>query len=181
MKKGKSEPLAFAREKPGIQAVSSRDDFLFFVKEDELFMRGVHSCGTGPEEKTKAGAAGDQKALVTPLPERLFRLGGNNVHPGEHPFFADIFFKLHNSVASRENGEIPTQADAAARMHLRAELTHDNIARKHGLTAETLHAPALARAVAAVAGTAARFFMCHGGRSSANAVYAEMDVILMVV
>jgi hypothetical protein len=31
---------------PGFQAVSSRDDFLFSGKEDELFMQGVYSYGT---------------------------------------------------------------------------------------------------------------------------------------
>jgi hypothetical protein len=32
-----------------LKAVSARDDFLFSGKEDELFMQGVYSYGTGPE------------------------------------------------------------------------------------------------------------------------------------
>jgi hypothetical protein len=32
-----------------LKIVSSRDDFLFSGKEDELFMQGVYSYGTGPE------------------------------------------------------------------------------------------------------------------------------------
>jgi hypothetical protein len=47
--------------------VSSRDDFLFSGKEDELFMQVVYSYGTGPEEKAKSYAAGGKKALVTTL------------------------------------------------------------------------------------------------------------------
>jgi hypothetical protein len=31
------------------KAVPSRDDFLFSGKEDDLFMQGVYSYGTGPE------------------------------------------------------------------------------------------------------------------------------------
>jgi hypothetical protein len=32
-----------------IWVVSSRDDFLFSGKEDELFVQGVYSYGTGPK------------------------------------------------------------------------------------------------------------------------------------
>jgi hypothetical protein len=42
-KENDSTPLAV------LQAVSSRDDFLFSGKEEELFMQGMYSHGTGPE------------------------------------------------------------------------------------------------------------------------------------
>src|SRR3954454_10279050 len=53
------------------------------------------------------------------------------------------------------------QADIVARVPLRAALTHDDVAGANGLAAELLHAEALALTVAAVAGRAACFFMCH--------------------
>src|SRR5947209_15327576 len=53
------------------------------------------------------------------------------------------------------------QADVVAWVPLGAALTHDDVAGAHGLAAELLHAKALALTVAAVAGRAACFFMCH--------------------
>ena len=43
--------------------------FLFFDKEDGLFMQGVYSYGTGPEEEEKSDATGGKKAPVTTLPK----------------------------------------------------------------------------------------------------------------
>ncbi len=65
-------------------------------------------------------------------------------------------------------------------MELGAELAHDDVAGKNVLAAESLDAPALPRTVAAVAGTAACFFMCHGV-SPSNRSQAVMDLIFKVV
>jgi hypothetical protein len=46
-------------------------------------------------------------------------------------------------------------------MELRAQLANYDIAGAHEFAAEFFDAPALARAVAAVTGTSARFLMCH--------------------
>src|SRR5881275_1485909 len=53
------------------------------------------------------------------------------------------------------------QADIVARVPLRAALTHDDVAGANSLATELLHAEALALAIAAVAGRAACFLMCH--------------------
>jgi hypothetical protein len=51
-----------------LQAVSSRDEFLFSGKKDDLFMQKACSYGTRPEEKAKSDTAGGKKALLTTLP-----------------------------------------------------------------------------------------------------------------
>src|ERR1043165_7311675 len=53
------------------------------------------------------------------------------------------------------------QADVVARVPLGAALTHDDVAREDSFPTELLHAEALALTVAAVAGRAACFLMCH--------------------
>src|SRR5689334_18275264 len=53
------------------------------------------------------------------------------------------------------------QADVVARVPLGAALAHDDVAREDGFPTELLHAEALALTVAAVAGRAACFLMCH--------------------
>src|SRR6185295_11172955 len=58
---------------------------------------------------------------------------------------------------------ILAQADVGPRVPLGAALAHDDIAGANGFAAELLHAEALALAVAAVAGRAACFLMCHLG------------------
>src|SRR4029079_1670478 len=55
------------------------------------------------------------------------------------------------------------QADVVARVPLGAALAHDDVAGEDVLPTEFLHAEALALAVAAVAGRAACFLMCHCG------------------
>src|SRR5690348_18503442 len=52
-------------------------------------------------------------------------------------------------------------ADVVAGVPLGAALTHDDVAGEDSLSAELLHAGALALTVAAVAGRAACFLMCH--------------------
>src|SRR3954447_18290042 len=65
------------------------------------------------------------------------------------------------AVGERKQGMILAQADVVARVPLGAALAHDDVAGAHGLAAELLYAEALAFAVAAVAGRAACFLMCH--------------------
>src|SRR5262249_9762793 len=56
---------------------------------------------------------------------------------------------------------ILAQADIRPRVPFGAALTHDDVAGEDSLSAELLHAEALALTVAAVAGRAACFLMCH--------------------
>src|SRR6476659_2642654 len=65
------------------------------------------------------------------------------------------------AVRKGEKRVILAQADVVARVPLGAALTHDDVAGAHGLAAELLHAEPLALTVAAVAGRAACFLMCH--------------------
>lgn len=73
------------------------------------------------------------------------------MHPGLYPVFPHVLFKLHDAVTGGKNGEVTAQAYSLTGMHLGAELTHDNIARKYRLTAETFYAASLSRTIAAVA------------------------------
>src|SRR3954447_24551742 len=65
------------------------------------------------------------------------------------------------AVGKRKKSMILAQADVVARVPLGAALTHDDVAGANTLAAELLHAEALALTVAAVAGRAACFLMCH--------------------
>src|SRR5436309_6554317 len=65
------------------------------------------------------------------------------------------------AVGKRKQGMVLAQADVRPRVPLGAALTHDDVAGANGFAAELLHAEALALAVAAVAGRAACFLMCH--------------------
>src|SRR3954470_19843400 len=65
------------------------------------------------------------------------------------------------AVGKRKQRMILAQADIVARVPLGAALAHDDIAGANGFAAELLHAEALALTVAAVAGRAACFLMCH--------------------
>src|ERR1700689_748183 len=69
--------------------------------------------------------------------------------------------KLHRAVSLGEQSVIGTDADIYAGTILGAALTDQNIAREHILTAELLDAQSLGMRVAAVARTAASFFVCH--------------------
>ncbi|SOR27522.1 protein of unknown function [Methylorubrum extorquens] len=70
--------------------------------------------------------------------------------------------ELHLARDEGEQGVVLAHADIRAGMPLRAALAHDDVARNHGLGAELLDAEAPAGGVAAVAGRAACFFVCHG-------------------
>jgi hypothetical protein len=72
-----------------------------------------------------------------------------------------FIFKSDQPVGKGEKGIVSPHPDVVSRMELRAQLANYDIAGAHEFTAEFLNTPALARAVAAVAGTSARFFMCH--------------------
>ena len=61
-----------------------------------------------------------------------------------------------------EQGVVRADADIGAGMPLGAALAHDDVARNDGFRTELLHAEALAGRVAAVAGRAACFLVCHG-------------------
>src|SRR4051795_3284200 len=79
-----------------------------------------------------------------------------------HVFAAELAVAERDlAVGKRKEGMILAQADVVARVPLGAALTHDDIAGAGLLAAEQLHAEALALTVAAVAGRAACFFMCH--------------------
>src|SRR5918994_201751 len=65
------------------------------------------------------------------------------------------------AVGKRKEGVVLANADVVAGVPARAALTHDNVAGACRLAAEQFDAEALALAVAAVAGTAACFLMCH--------------------
>src|SRR6478672_10590667 len=60
-----------------------------------------------------------------------------------------------------KKGMVLAHADVAAGMPLGSALTHDDVAGEDSLSTELLHAEALALTVAAVAGRAACFLMCH--------------------
>src|SRR3990170_8718746 len=65
------------------------------------------------------------------------------------------------AVGKRKEGVVLADADVVAGVPARAALAHDNVAGAGRLAAEQFDAEALALAVAAVAGTAACFLMCH--------------------
>src|SRR6185295_2466786 len=65
------------------------------------------------------------------------------------------------AVGKRKEGMVLAQADVVARVPLGAALAHDDVAGEDIFPTELLHAEALALTVAAVAGRAACFFMCH--------------------
>src|SRR5947208_11856715 len=79
-----------------------------------------------------------------------------------HEFAAKLAVAERDAaVRKRKQGMILAQADVVARVPLGAALAHDDVAGEDRLSAELLHAEALALTVAAVAGRAACFLMCH--------------------
>src|SRR5690606_34818842 len=60
---------------------------------------------------------------------------------------------------------VDADADAGARMPLRAALADDDVARNHGLAAELLDAETSASRIATVAGGTACLLVCHGASS----------------
>src|SRR5690348_6421875 len=81
-----------------------------------------------------------------------------------HVFAAELAVTERDlAVGKREKRMVLAQADVVARVPLRSALTHDDVAGARLLAAEQLHAEALALTIAAVAGRAACFLMCHLG------------------
>src|SRR5690348_10323720 len=70
--------------------------------------------------------------------------------------------ELDLAVDQREQGVVAAEADAHARVELRAALANDDVARVDGLAAVQLHAQELRVGVAAVARGTYALFMCHG-------------------
>jgi len=66
--------------------------------------------------------------------------------------------EFHLAFDSCKDGVILAHANALARPHLGAALTHDDVPRKNGFATELLHAKATACAVATVTGGTACFF-----------------------
>src|SRR5258708_12426597 len=69
--------------------------------------------------------------------------------------------KFHGSVSLRKQGVIGTNADIHTGTILSAALADQTLAREHILNAELLDAQSLGMRIAAVASTAASFFVCH--------------------
>src|SRR5262245_66126506 len=74
--------------------------------------------------------------------------------------------EAHGAGGGGEEGVVGAHADVGAGMEGGAALAHDDVAGRHDLAAEALHAQALARRVAAVAGAAACFLVCHSATPS---------------
>src|SRR5512147_1826631 len=72
-----------------------------------------------------------------------------------------VLGELHLAGHHREEGVVLADADVLARVELRAALADDDGARVHELAAVGLDAQALALGIAAVAGRAACFLVCH--------------------
>src|SRR3981081_689173 len=101
-----------------------------------------------------------------PLPEAFLRASGrggrlrrNDVDGGP---VADALLILHFALDDGIDGEVAAHQHAAARMHLGADLADEDVARNDFLPAEDLDAAVLPGGVAAVAGRALPFFVCHG-------------------
>src|SRR5690348_7418238 len=79
-----------------------------------------------------------------------------------HVFAAELAVaECDAAVGKCKERVVLADADIAARVPLGAALAHDDVAGEDSLSAELLHAEALALTVAAVAGRAACFLMCH--------------------
>src|SRR5215470_7759830 len=74
--------------------------------------------------------------------------------------------EAHGAGGGGEEGVVGPHADVGAGMEGGAALAHDDVAGRDDLAAIALHAQALARRVAAVAGAAACFLVCHSATPS---------------
>ena len=72
-----------------------------------------------------------------------------------------VLVEEHLAVDEREERPIAARADIVTGDELRPALAHQNAARRDHFAAKSLHAEALADAVASIANTALTFFMCH--------------------
>src|SRR6185503_15091304 len=78
----------------------------------------------------------------------------------------------------REQGMVLADAHVHAGMEHRAALANEDRARVDELAAEGLEAQALALGIAAVAGRAACFLVCHGVWSLSDGVHTDFRVVL---
>src|SRR5690606_41341709 len=76
--------------------------------------------------------------------------------------------EVDHAVHQGEQGVVTAQADALAGMELGAALADDDVAGLDGLAAVDLHTQVLRVGIAAVAGRAYAFFLCHDVVSSAQ-------------
>jgi len=86
-------------------------------------------------------------------------LGRNHAH--ELAVLRPLNFKLHYAVCLGEEGVVPAAAHVHPGVHLGAALADDDAARLDVLTAKVLDAETFGLLIAAVAGAAACFFVCH--------------------
>src|SRR5688572_6434803 len=89
--------------------------------------------------------------------------------------------ELHLAVGLGEDRVVLAHAGIDARVELAAALPHDDVPRNHVLAAEVLDAEALGGRVAAVAGTATCFLMCHvrySGLCAENLRDLDLRVVL---
>src|SRR6266705_4997191 len=95
------------------------------------------------------------------------------------PLEAELDFAVHLC----EQSVVLADTDIVPGMNTGTALANDDAARGYDLPAETLYAETLGLRIAAVAGTAAGFLMCHGlPFSSKGSLYAaEMPVISISV
>src|SRR5690606_4343795 len=124
---------------------------------------GKQRRGGGPpplnmSQVRTATLAGTVRIIWTVLLRRLVRRGYGN----DHPAFRALA-ERHLAGFGGEDGVIATEAHIGARVELRAALANDDVACKHLLAAEALHAEALGIRIAAVASGAACFLVGHRG------------------
>src|SRR5215469_3018537 len=80
---------------------------------------------------------------------------------------------LHASIDKGKQRMVDAYADVVARMPLGAALAHENVAGETALSAEQLHAQALAGRVTAVARGTACFLVCHCQNLSCPTSYSN--------
>ena len=105
--------------------------------------------GLGP-----SGGPGGRAPGLTPPP-------ANGLHGHVNPPLR-LALELHVPIDDGEDRVIAAEADVGARLPAGAALAEDDVAGDDGLAARLLDAEAPAFGIAAVAGRAASFFMCHG-------------------
>src|SRR5205814_2123730 len=101
-----------------------------------------------------------QSAAVPPRTSLRLRarLRGENVHVRA---VVRLLLVLHLALDHRVDGEVAAHADPAARMHLRADLPHEDVAGHDALAAEHLHPAVLPRRIAAIARRPLSLLVCH--------------------
>src|SRR5207247_430051 len=109
--------------------------------------------GRRARSQLRAAMAGPPPAA--PAASRL-RLGNDADDPA-----AATRRELHHPRALREDGVVPADSGAVARLEAGAALADDDLAARHGLSGEHLHAEAFGVRVPAVAARAEALLMRH--------------------